>query len=1149
MKGFRGWDWKVYMWAGAFAILMALALLSKRKVMAEERPSTPGAENGTETAGELPALTDYAIEGEVCGTEGDVLLYGNREEEKVVLSFAIADRQENWNPGGVRFRILNKDSQEIVTDIDGSAFAWEETGEEPCLHRAAVPFDGEPGVEAVYEVRISYRNRAGDLLADGRSLKGSFTADEQSQTAENAGKFEAATGTYYGPAFILDHRPPQFSVSYTKALHVVDRDGNEAEGIFTPAKEWVSYYNGDITAEIEIVEGHGVFLAHQEGKGGRLKDFTLTVNGKDFTEDISWQAEEGELSGKVYRGTLCLFREGEHVIRVSYSDAAGNKMEGQGVPGSLEEGRYTSHKLVLDKMGPQIGLDFEVPPGSLADAVNYKESGYWFSEETPEIKTKIRDGISGIREVHVTLIGENGEEQELFGKFSLGESKEWEGAVSPETEDFKGAVQVQAVDWCGNTARLTRGCIVESAEKHSRVGKAEIITKTAPSRTVKGVDYYRGDVEVDLKWQNLHAGLKHITYTMGDKISGEVDYGEQAGRDFEKEPLQELVCEHLESRTLEAAANNRNGVQVQAGYVDNAGHARVVEKVYNIDTTPPVITVEYDKHEPVRERYFSQARTATVTIRERNFDPEDVKFQITGPEGGSPTVSGWNSRGRGDDTENWCTVTFDRDGDYTFSVAFQDLAGNPAAYDRVDSFTIDQTPPRLKASYDNDAFQNMYYFARGRRLVVEVLEHNFDRELMKITVHVEGEDTVPPRVSSWTDEGDVHRAYVSFEEDGAYRVGIAGEDLAGHALPDYPEDYFVIDQTPPVVEIKGIRDQSANKGVVAPEIHCSDENYDPERVKIHLTGSRSGPRKTEGDRSDRAGGMKLRLKDIPHAEGCDDRYVLLAEAWDLAGNRSQDSVAFSVNRFGSVYTFSKETEALVGENGKYYTRGGQDIVVTETNVDTLEFKGITLNLSGRLKTLREGVHYKVTESGSEADWKAYTYFIDRDNFTQEGEYLLTIFSRDRAGNSSASGARGKRIAFAVDRTAPSVLISGVEDKGRYMQSSRQVTLDIQDNLRLEEVKVTINGEEQVYSARDMAERGGKLTLAAESAGNWQKLEVTARDAAGNIQSTGEVYFLVTPNAFIQFFMNPALFLGVSVLVTAFTGGVATLAFKKGFTKS
>ena len=89
MKGFRGWDWKVYMWAGAFAILMVLALLSKRKVMAEQGPSTSGTESGTETAGELPALTDYAIEGEVCGTEGNVLLYGNREEEKVVLSFAM----------------------------------------------------------------------------------------------------------------------------------------------------------------------------------------------------------------------------------------------------------------------------------------------------------------------------------------------------------------------------------------------------------------------------------------------------------------------------------------------------------------------------------------------------------------------------------------------------------------------------------------------------------------------------------------------------------------------------------------------------------------------------------------------------------------------------------------------------------------------------------------------------------------------------------------------------------------------------------------------------------------------------------------------------------------------------------------------------
>ena len=70
---------------------------------------------------------------------------------------------------------------------------------------------------------------------------------------------------------------------------------------------------------------------------------------------------------------------------------------------------------------------------------------------------------------------------------------------------------------------------------------------------------------------------------------------------------------------------------------------------------------------------------------------------------------------------------------------------------------------------------------------------------------------------------------------------------------------------------------------------------------------------------------------------------------DRAGNETEDSVIFSVNRFGSVFVLSDDTQELVD---KYYTNEEQDLVVTEINVDSLVFNGISYGRDGELVDLR-----------------------------------------------------------------------------------------------------------------------------------------------------------------------------------------------------
>ena len=453
------------------------------------------------------------------------------------------------------------------------------------------------------------------------------------------------------------------------------------------------------------------------------------------------------------------------------------------------------------------------------------------------------------------------------------------------------------------------------------------------------------------------------------------------------------------------------------------------------------------------------------------------------------------------------------------------MAGNVADYNRVDEFTIDKTIPEATIIYDNNHFLNEYYYDAARTATIDILEHNFDPNAIEIMVTADGETATVPHISAWSSNGDHNIATITFSADAEYTFDIAGLDLALNELEDYTPDHFVIDQTAPELEIFDIENQSANNGIVRPGIRYYDTNYDKDGTVIRMTGYHNGDVKMAGERRLEESGLELKLNDFEYVQEMDDIYTMQATVYDLAGNSSEEAMMFSVNRFGSVYTFDEETNALIGDHGRYYTNREQELVITETNVDTLEFKEITCNLNGKLTTLKEDQDYTVSLNGNEATWKQYTYTLKEDNFVEEGTYILTIYSEDRATNTSDNSSKGKKIEFVVDKTNPSVLISGVENNGQYRTNSREITLDIEDNIRLSQMVVKIDGRKTVYNAAQIQESDGKFVMTIGSADYWQKIEVIVTDAAGNEKSSEEMRVLVSANIFLQYFMNKPIFYG------------------------
>lgn len=107
-----------------------------------------------------------------------------------------------------------------------------------------------------------------------------------------------------------------------------------------------------------------------------------------------------------------------------------------------------------------------------------------------------------------------------------------------------------------------------------------------------------------------------------------------------------------------------------------------------------------------------------------------------------------------------------------------------------------------------------------------------------------------------------------------------------------------------------------------------------------------------------------------------------------------------------------------------------------------------------------------------------------------------------------------------------------------MADSRNMMLDVKDNLALDTVSITVgDGEPEIIRAEELREADGIISRPISSSDRYQTVRITAADAAGNVlgqEAPGDegvdiiLSVLVTSNIMIQFFMNKPLFYGTII---------------------
>ena len=1039
------------------------------------------------------------------------------------------------------------------------------------------------------------------------SSNGKFTVDNRNEEyrlfVTVTDEFENTSGYY-----TFDYTGNKQD-SYTAATY------DEAERP-KKAPELVSYNGTDKFSDLTVTPEN---FKHQDNKGlfsykknGELFNIKLSESLSALSEATVTVNKDG--SAKSFSETITFDTTSEDAkkkdCKLDYDLKLAKVFNDIGVSGSDISGKYTikvkatnnasvtrddyTYEFSIDNTAPVITL-FAIENGSqnpIVDETSSQEYRYYFQHNT-NVTVTAKDSASGVKEIHFRAYDVVKKDNAVDETKTVSSNN---NAVFEVPANFKGEIYAYAVDKFDNSSidkniqgegeKKPDDLIVETQQHHNGNASVTMSRTKASYKDNSGLDLYSGNVNARVVFEDAYAGIKDATITVYDyknDVTGTI-YAEIGNDGSIKKTevtgsvnniifnddyttskdnlLPKLVIDYV-------VTDNSNNIKITTSMTDRAGNKTDnVKDSLSIDKTKPVIDVKYDNNEHTTyggNDYYKADRTATVTVTERNFDESLVEAAIMRNGGRYTTIGGWthnNNTADPDKSTHVAKIVYNTDGDFTFDIAVKDKAMNSADKFTQQKFTVDKTAPVIDVSFDNNSAKNGNYYKADRTATIKITEHNFNSGSQYVNIPVTAEGTTAPSVVGWSGSGDDHNATVSFNKDGKYSFTVDYTDLAGNKAVQKKVDSFYIDKTAPEVEITGVADHQAYNGTVAPVVTYRDDNFTDDHdfkfTRIDINSKSDDTSKFDYD-TDGNGVTEFiyKYRDFAEVLENDGIYNFTVELSDKAGNSTSKSVTFSVNRFGSTFKASDESEKLI-KNG--YTNAEQDIVVEEINVSPLTKHSVTLAKSGGNSTeLVENTDYKFTSSNNGNEWCKSVYTVNKKNFSDEAAYTVTIMSVDKAKNTNnnrmadsslSTEQKNKRecaISFVVDKTSPLVSITGIKDNELYKEASKKVKIVCEDdNLDKSKLVVTLDnkkldeGEDYTIVDDKDGSIAGMLTaeivLKAETGGIKENLKVTIGDLAGNTGEKSVDNFILSANIFQRFFANPVLvictFAGLALVIAA-----------------
>lgn len=1008
-------------------------------------------------------------------------------------------------------------------------------------------------------------------------------------------------------------------------------------------------YNGDAKFDITVKDDDsGIF------------SYDVTINDKSSNDDgtqVYPIEEKIQDSGTpVYSKNLSVTTEGltadengKYVVKVAVIDNSGNYNEE-----SFTVYKDTTIPVIKGfEFNPVDGSGYEEGSKSAVETTNY---GFYFKQDV-EVTITAEDPLvnneinSGVKSISYMLIDEDGEKYLEGESTTLADGSSTSFSIEVE-KGFKGQIYAKATDNVDNVSDFVHpdGTVVESIDKHSETSSISIVAPQAvgtqntaysysynsndqavvdnelsyPDSTVK-VPLYNSNPTFNVTVSDSYSGIRNVKWTIIEGGVSRSDYFDvpnviDANTTQIKgwnitENDENLVTQMTGSITVDG---NHNDMVVVVELTDRAGNISYDYYVFGIDKTAPSIAVSYNNNNADTTSgngvaYFDANRTATIVVSERNFNSENVVVNVTKDGKTYPVALSWRDEAgtssNGDDTRHITSITYDSDGDYTFSVSYTDRAQNKnSAVDYGNSvsptsFTVDKTAPVISVSYNNNNALNGKYFKTSRTATIVITEHNFDvnRVIFTRTASLSGNNINLPSIN-WSNNGDVHTATINYNADGDYTFNIAMDDMAGNTNngvdygPSVAANDFTVDQRIDNLAIAfsnsengSVTDLRSFNDIVRTIINVNDVNYGNVNVSLTRTARNSTDEGIENLISIPNGNGTFTSENFPDEITNDGIYHLTVVLTDLAGNSNTAEETFTVNRYGSVYVFNDVLNSAITNNYNQSLSG--NVVITEYNASPISDEIIQVTRDSAPVTLDANVNSNTGDSIGESGWYENVYTIPQSVFAADGIYNIYISSVDGSQNTpemtkeniynSQNELAGKDASFIIDATKPQIVnvySNDIELSGDQVIANAEsltINYEISDNIAIDTITVykgandpapevikmdeVISGNSENGNSDNYSSYSGSVTV--ENGFNEDEIIFKIVDKAGNVINTspeapenekydlGEFTFLnnvtVDTNPLVLWYANKPLFWGsIGALAAIIIGTFLIIFFKK-----
>ncbi len=985
---------------------------------------------------------------------------------------------------------------------DGYRYAagnWQQDGADRTKHTLNLTL-GEGNRDGVYQVVITYRDRAGNVMAD-------FTSR----------------------AIVIDTTSPEIAIAYDNDAAVNGK-----------------YYSEKRTAEITVTDQN---LGPNDLE---LLVKTVDVEGNPVSFALDKKQSAWSRKGDVWSTTLHCDTDADYTVTVNVCDAAKHAVSASDAfvvdtkKSDTDSFRIEYSESVIDKVLNKITFSYYRPKVRVRlyadDVTSGVDSIEWKYERQADAGDAHAESASG--KIGRRALTYSNQGRTAMAEFTL---------TAEQAAQYRGNVSFRVTDRAGNISNRKTDTgkilIVDtiSPTRTASYSPAKQVVDKKTLRTIADYNYSRENTDAVLYYDGAMQLTLEITEAnfYAEDVKAAVDGKEVSVNDWSRQGDTWTGC---------IAVSGEGDHVVTVEYADRSSNEMVsyTSEQITIDKKKPVIDVRYTPDERVLEtdekRYYAQGQTAVITITERNFRAEDVEAEITAKNIAGDDIAvqdyaeylkrpgSWVKDG----DRHTARITFSSDADYTFDIGYTDLALRRADAYEKNAFVVDTgSPENLTVEYSDNVFETIlgtvtfgFYQAQ---VTVTITAEDAISGIYRFVYSCNRSEGVSD-VNAGTEKQTVEEneivysngdrlATATFQVPGGElrgdrqfdgSISFAAEDRAGHSMEFEDTKRLIVDNIAPNAQIEWSEPVQTTgeiayySGDIEAVLTVTEANFYEEDVTVAV----------ERD------GQSVQTPEIRWTDESVDvhkgRFVLSGDGDYVVSVRYEDRSGNEMEEYQSQQlTIDTESPRIAVRGITNYSANreaqiGFEVVAEDTNFDGDAFvPKLTAEVreeDGSIRTVDMTAEGRISAMGG-----GYVYAVS--NLERDAVYTLTCEAADMAGNqisdlTADGGGSLSAVMFSVNRDGSTYTVSEETSaiNGSFSNKPTDIVITEINVDALEEMRVTMFKNDKTVTLAEgsdynVSTEGGDGTWYAYTYNVYKenfsedgiyRLAVYSEDAAGNV---------------------------------------------------